>query len=150
MSSNSNDELRVILRRLAELNSEKNTLEIEAEALWGAFFQIADQRVGEKKPFRFLDPESLMILARIIAVSENINTEKLEGLLTPEQWETVTEVTEPQRYLEPVLLEAAMKTGQVPTAVVEECLEKKITVRRWGPRPATKEELAELEAGEAQ
>ena len=140
------EEVKAIIGRLLILSEEAANRECEVKLLWEAFYQIADREAGEANPFRYLDEETGMVLARSIAHHESINPERLQSLLSPSQW---LKVSRAQRILEPSLLEAAMIRGQVSKEAVEECTERKRIPRRYGPCRASKEDLDQLAAEEA-
>src|SRR3990172_10753555 len=116
------EEVRAIIRRLLILTEETAEREREIKLLWETFYRIADREAGEGKPFRYLDEETGLAVARIVARHESINPELLEEKLTARQWLKVSRVA---RILDTTLLEAAMIRGQVPVATVEECTERK-------------------------
>lgn len=141
-------EVPVIINRLLIIKEQQERLEAEVAALWKAFFQIADREAGEGNAYRFLDPETGMAIARVIALSEIIDPEQLEAVLTHEQWLDVTRAT---RILDQARLEVEMDKGHIDKAIVEPCVSRKHTARKHGPRKATKDELEELtdQKGEA-
>lgn len=139
-------EQRAILTELALLREQITRLEREEKALWQAFYSIADELAGKGKPYRFFDEASGKVIARIIAHSERIDDALLLRALSPEQWETVTDLV---RTLNPVLLEEAMRAGTISREVVENAVERKDTARKHGPRDATAEDLEALELEEA-
>ena len=144
----SHSETEAIMKRLAELKEEENILAAEQKALWDAFWDIADQEAGEGKSYRFLNKETGQVIGRVLRQSQFLDDARLEGLLTPEQWEKVTILPVPVRLLDQTLLEAALKKGEIEPAVVEKCTTVKQVLARHGPRKASKEELAELEQEE--
>ena len=127
--------------RLLQIKEQQDRLAGEVNALWKAFYEIADREAGEKQAYRFLNEETRMVIGRITARSETINAMKLESVLTHEQW---LGVTVSARTLKEELLEAEMTRGHISKDVVEPCIERSITVRKMGPKKATKEELVEI------
>ena len=82
-----------------------------------------------------------MVIGRIAATSENIDAGKLQEVLTPKQWLLVTVQ---YRQLREDLLEAEMTRGHIAKDLIEPCIERSVTVRKMGPKKATKDELAEI------
>jgi len=142
-----NDEIRSIMRRLGELKEDEGVLAAGQKTLWSALWSIADKEAGAGKSYRYLNQETGQVIGRILRESHSLDEERLEGLLTPEQWEKVTILPVPVRMLDQTLLEAGLKTGAIESKLVEECTTVKSILARHGPRKASKEELAELEEG---
>jgi len=142
-----NDEIRSIMLRLQELKEDESTIADEQKALWGALFAIADKEAGAGKSYRYLNEETGQIIGRILRESHSLDEERLEGCISPAEWEQITILPAPVRVLDQTLLEAALKAGAVSSKVVEECTTVKTVLARHGPRKASKEELAELEEG---
>lgn len=140
------EEVRAIMTRLEAIKQNVEILGKEADALWSAFFKIADARAGEGAPFRFLDEELGVVIARQIATSGSIDSAALEKQLTEEQWGRVSEL---RRVLNTTLLEAEALRDPTIRSTLDTCSQVKKIVRRYGPRRASKEDLAELEAQEA-
>ncbi len=134
-------EVPVIITRLLEIIEQQESLEGEAAALWKAFYQIADHEAGDDASYRFLDPETGMAIARVMALSETIDSAKLEQALTHKQWLAVTREI---RSLDQARLEVELDKGHIAKDAVEPCITRKHTARRHGPRKATKDELEEL------
>lgn len=140
------NETSAIINRLLEIKEQQEQLEGESKALWKTFYSIADREAGDGEKYRYLDENTGMAIARLVAESGIVDSAKLENVLSHEQW---LEVSVAVRSLDMAMLEAAIRKGHVPREKVQECAEKTRTVRRWGPRKATKEELEELAAQEA-
>jgi hypothetical protein len=139
-------EVPAIMQRLEELKEEQNRIAEEQDALWRAFYAIADKEAGPGKPYRFLDTNNGKVIARSVRESQSLDQDRLRELLSDEEWEHITlEV----RVLDQTLLEAALKKGEIPVSAVEKCTTVKMFPARLGPRKASKEELAELEEQEA-
>lgn len=139
-------EQRAILVALEDVKDRIARLEKEEKALWQAFYEIADGVVGAGKPYRYFDEELGKVIARIIAHSERIDDNLLRSLLNTEQWEAVSE---PTRVLNTMLLELALRQDIISRDVVEQCVERKKTIRKHGPRVASKEDVEALELEEA-
>lgn len=134
-------EVAGIMDRLLQIKEQQDRLGGESNALWKAFYEIADREAGEKQAFRYLNEETGMVIGRVAAKSEFIEPNKLKTALTHEQWLTVTVVN---RSFQPELLEAEITRGHITKNVIESCIERSVTVRKMGPKKATKEELAEI------
>lgn len=130
-----------VIRKLLEIREQKELLQSEEDALWQEVFKFADEQSGPGKPMRYLDKSTGYVIGRVVAVQEKLDEAKLESVLNHKQWLLVTV---PKRVVEPTLLEAALTTGQVSRELVQACIERKEIARRFGPRPANKEERAEL------
>jgi len=126
-----------IVAQLVELKAAKEALSREESALWDSFHGIADGLAGKGQPYRFLDGESGLVLARVL--SERLDVAKLEERLSEIAWKAVTVAA---RRFERSLLDAAVIKGKVPAGIVENCVER--SLRRYGPAPATKDERAGL------
>lgn len=134
-------EVAGIMDRLLQIKEQQDRLGGEANALWKAFYEIADREAGEKQAFRYLNEETGMVIGRVAATSENIDERELEMALDSKQW---LAITVSRRFLRPELLEAEMIKGRISKDAVEPCIERSVTVRKMGPKRATKEELAEI------
>ena len=130
-------EIGHIIARLGEIKAAKEALSQEESALWDSFHSAADAAAGKGQPYRFLDAESALVLARVL--TERLDVAKLEERLSDGAWKAVTV---PARRFERPLLDAAVLKGKMPAGIVEDCTE--ISLRRYGPAPATKEERARL------
>ncbi len=137
-------EVSTIIGRLLEIKEQTEVLEVEVSALWRAFYQIADREAGEGKAYRYLDEEKGLVIGRIIRKSENINPTTLEEQLTHDQWLSVSDET---RILNPAKLELGLDAkgkSKIPEDAVEASMERKKTASKFGPRKASKEDLADL------
>ena len=134
-------EVATIITRLMEIKEQQDVLENEASALWRAFYQIADRLAGEGKPYRYLEEEQGLVIGRIIAISETVDPAKLEKALTHQQWLSVTRET---RSLDQARLEVELDKEHIAKDLVEPCIARKPTARKFGPRKASKDELADL------
>lgn len=130
-------EIARTIARLIEVKAEKEALAREEGALWDSFHGVADAVAGKGQPYRFLDAESGLVLARVL--TQSLDVAKLEERLSDAAWRAVTV---PARHFERPLLEAAIIKGTVPAGIVEGCTEH--SLRRYGPAAATKEERATL------
>jgi len=133
-------EIGRIIARLGEIKAVKEALLQEESALWDSFHGIADAAAGKEQPYRFLDSESALVLARVLA--ERLDVAKLEERLSDAAWRAVTV---PARRFERPLLDAAILKGKVPAGIVEDCTDR--SLRRYGPAAATKDERAGLAKG---
>jgi len=140
-----NGEIGAIMRRLLAIKAQQDILAAEETVLWDTFYARADVEAGAGKAYRYLDRSNGLVIARQVAATETVNEKALEDNLSRQQWLAVTVAA---RRLDPTLLEAEMKRGHISSAVVEGVTSRKQTVRRYGPRRASKEELAELAAEE--
>jgi len=140
-----NGEIGAIMRRLLAIKAQQDILAAEETVLWDTFYARADVEAGEGKAYRYLDRFNGLVIARQVATSETVDEKALAANLSKQQWLAVTVAT---RKLEPKLLEAEMMRGRISFAVVEEATSRKHIVKRYGPRRASKEELAELAAEE--
>ena len=124
-----------IIARLGEIKAAKEALSQEEGALWDSFHAAADAAAGKGQPYRFLDGETGLVLARVL--TERLDVAMLEERLPEAHWKAVTVAA---RRFERPLLDAAVLKGKVPAGIVEDCTER--SLRRYGPAPATKEERA--------
>ena len=134
-------EVAGIMDRLLQIKEQQDRLAGEANALWKAFYEIADREAGEKQAFRYLNEKTGMVIGRVAATSESIDDEELKAVLSHDQWLAVTIET---RMLKEELLEAEMTRGHISKDIVEPCILRATVVRKMGPKKATKEELAEI------
>lgn len=132
-----------ILRGLLDLRRAKDELERVEEDLWGRFFAIADKKAGVDEPYRFLDPELAMVLARSFSESAKVNEGELKARLSPAQWKKVSMVVE---VLDQAALDVALRRSDVSATVVEECTLRRRTLRRL-LHHATKDEQKILQNG---
>jgi hypothetical protein len=129
-----------ILRALVDLRKAKAELEHVEEELWSRFFVIADKRAGADAPYRFLDSELGMVLARSFSESAKVNEDELKARLPPMQWKKVSMVVE---VLDAAALDVALRRNDVSATVVEECTLRKRQVRRL-LHHATKDEMKQV------
>ena len=130
-------EISAIVAALVELKAAKESLSQRESEMWDRFHALADAAAGKGQPYRFLDAESALVLARVL--TERLDVAKLEERLSDGAWKAVTV---PARRFERPLLDAAVLKGKMPAGIVEDCTE--ISLRRYGPAPATKEERSRL------
>lgn len=147
MTQRKRSEESVIIERLWQLKAEKTEREREENLLWNRLNQIADDKVGEGKPYRYLEKSLRLVAGRTLAVSESLDTEALQQ--DPEFTPAMKNLVVVKReYVEPSLLEGSINTGKIPAELVRRHTQVKESLRKLSVRPATKAEQAELDAEE--
>ena len=134
-------EAQGILSRLIELGEEEQKTTDEKSLLWKRLYEIADDTEGENEPYRFIDPETMMVVGRTVAKGERLDEAKLEGALTKEEWRGVTQV---HRSIDMEKLEVAVGRGEISADTVNDAKTTTLTPRKFGPRKASKEDRTKL------
>ena len=116
-----------ILRALVDLRAAKAELERVEEELWCRFHAIANKKAGVDAPYRYLDRELAMVLARTFTESAKVNGDELKSKLPASQWKKVMMLVE---VLDEEALSVAVRRGEVSEVLVEECTLRKRTVKR--------------------
>jgi hypothetical protein len=129
----------LIIRELLVIEAELEKLEKMKAAAWARFFAVADKAAGKDQSYRYLDPELLQVIARIVpAPQELLDRDGLFDELTAAQRRIIT-----RPVIDLALLDAAVLIGKVqPELVANFTTMKPSAPRRYGPKPATKEERA--------
>ena len=127
-----------IVQRIGEIRGAKDKLEAEENFLWKQFFTIADAIAGEGKPYRYLDKDLMMVMARTVSILESLDE---AGLLESPQLSPVARraITKTVIVIDPVLVEAAITKKKLPIELIWQFTKRKVVLKRIF-HPATKEE----------
>ncbi len=132
-----------IVERLKTINEEKTTLGAEETMLWEQFYDFINDTVGEGKAYRYTHPELKQTIGRIMAEnSPRLDEEKLEAVLTDDEWRTVTKQV---RIFDLERLTEQVAGGKINKDDVASATTQKPPTARKHFKPASKAELAELE-----
>ena len=139
-------ELASIIRRLDEMKKGDADRAAEQEILWKRVYELADDLAGEGEAYTYLDPELKMSIGRSVAQSKpQLDVAALRLALTDEEWKLVTRQ---ERVFDADKLELAVAQDKIAAAVVQEATTTPPpTMRKSGPKAATKAQLVELAGG---
>ena len=136
-----------LLTRLVKLTEEATRTKAQIDQTWTDVFIMADEVAGVNEPYRFLDGQERMVMGRIMAQpAARLDEAPFLTSLTSGQKRACTRKTTVY-VIVPELLEIAVaKDPDLKAKVAQNMTVPERTARRHGPRPANKEELAELDA----
>lgn len=141
-------EVAGILRRLKKFADEDAGREAEKKLLWDRLNELADDAVGEGTEFVYVDPELKMSIGRTVAQgAARLDQKALRLALTDEEWKQVTSQT---RVFDAEKLELAVAGGKIDRGAVQTATTTPPpSLRKSGPKAATKAQLEELAIAEA-
>lgn len=135
--------VRGIIERLKTIGEEVTTLGAEEGMLWEQFYGFIDDAVGVDQPYRWTHPDLKMTIGRVIAEnSPRLDVEKLEGILTADEWKLCTKQV---RVFDADRLTTEVAAGNIKKEDVQAVTSQKPPTSRKHFRPASKDELKQLE-----
>ena len=135
--------VRGIIERLKTIGEEVNTLGAEEEMLWKQFYGFIDDAVGVDQPYRWTHPDLKMTIGRVMAEnSPRLDTKILQSALSTEEWQLCTKQI---RAFDLEKLEAAIAAGTIKKQDVAMATTAKDPTARKHFRPASRDELKQLE-----
>jgi len=133
------EELAGLATGLRRIKEKRGKLDDEEEDLFNRLNEIADDRVGEAEPFRYIDAAARWVVGRSFAQNApRVNVVALEAALSHQEWLAVTEQT---RVLDMAALERAAARDPALREKVAEVTETPAPTRRKVNQAASKTDL---------
>lgn len=135
-----------LLMDLVRLRETEADTKAQLDKTWREVFIMADEIAGVDQPYRYLDGDERMVVGRVMAQgAARLDQNAFLADLTLAEKRTCTRKEVIYTVIPELVEIAARKSPALAAKVTANMTTPPPTPRRFGPSPANKEELAELD-----